>query len=233
MYQILVVDDDEEILKLIRTILEMKNISVTTRQEVSIPIDPKEFKGFDLIMLDVMLRHTDGLTICRAIRQEIQTPIVFISARDAEEDIVKGLQLGGDDYITKPFGVKQLSAKVEAHLRREVRTRQAQERYNQVVRELGPVSFFLEGKKVSIRGQTLPLTHREYAILELLSHYPQKVFTREEIYEHVYDEEADVLFHSISEYIYQIRTKCAPHGVNPIKTIRGIGYQYADDTILH
>ncbi|MTB63796.1 response regulator [Streptococcus sp. zg-86] len=233
MYKILVIDDDLEILKLIRTILEMKNFSVTTRQEVSLPIDPKAFKGFDLILLDVMLQQTDGLAICRAIRQEVDTPIVFVSARDTEEDIVKGLQLGGDDYITKPFGVKQLSAKVEAHLRREVRTRQAQDRYEQVVRELGAVSFFLEEKQVSIRGQVLPLTQREYAILELLSRYPQKVFTREEIYEQVYDEEADALFHSISEYIYQIRTKFAPHGVNPIKTIRGIGYQYADDTLLH
>ncbi|MGT2800528.1 response regulator transcription factor [Streptococcus marmotae] len=233
MYKILVIDDDLEILKLIRTILEMKNFSVTTRQEVSLPIDPKVFKGFDLILLDVMLQQTDGLAICRAIRQEVDTPIVFVSARDTEEDIVKGLQLGGDDYITKPFGVKQLSAKVEAHLRREVRTRQAQERYEQVVRELGAVSFFLEENQVSIRGQVLSLTQREYAILELLSRYPQKVFTREEIYEQVYDEEADALFHSISEYIYQIRTKFAPHGVNPIKTIRGIGYQYADGTLLH
>lgn len=228
MYHILVVDDDREILKLIRTILELHHYQVTTYQEVRLPIDPMQFIGFDLILLDGMLTNTDGLEICKAIRQQVRTPIVFVSARDSEEDIVQGLQLGGDDYITKPFGVKQLLAKVEAHLKREERSRQV----DSVRRELPPFTFYLEEKTLCIHEQPISLTRREYDILELLSRYPKKVFTREEIYQAVYDEDADALFHSISEYVYQIRTKCSVHGMNPIQTVRGRGYKWYEEKLF-
>uniref|UniRef100_UPI002806175F response regulator transcription factor n=1 Tax=uncultured Streptococcus sp. TaxID=83427 RepID=UPI002806175F len=124
MYKILVVDDDFEILKLMRTILEMKNYQVTTYQEVTVPININNFKGFDLILLDVMMPNIDGMQICKQIRYKVSSPIIFVSAKDTEEDIVSGLNLGGDDYFTKPFSINQLIAKGAANLKREERYKQ-------------------------------------------------------------------------------------------------------------
>ncbi|MEQ9764864.1 response regulator transcription factor [Streptococcus jiangjianxini] len=227
MYKILVVDDDYEILKLMRTIFEMKNYNVTTYQEIKFPIEINDFKGFDLILLDVMMPNIDGLQICRCIRDSVTSPIIFVSAKDTEDDIVSGLNLGGDDYIAKPFSVNQLVAKVAAHLKREDRHKLA--KLNEpVIRELLPVTFYLQEKVVCVNSEPIPLTSREYSILELLSSETKKVFTREEIYGHVYDDEADTLFHSISEYVYQIRAKFSRYGINPIKTVRGMGYKWND-----
>ena len=227
MYKILVVDDDFEILKLMRTILEMKNYQVMTYQEVTVPIDINNFKGFDLILLDVMLPNIDGMQICKQIRNKVSSPIIFVSAKDTEEDIVSGLNLGGDDYITKPFSINQLVAKVAANLKREERYKQG-ELSNQVVRDLSPITIYLQEKIVCINGDSLTFTRREYDIIELLSSNPRKIFTVQDIYENVYDDDAETLFHSISEYIYQIRLKFSSYGINPIKTVRGMGYKWHD-----
>ena len=128
MHKILVVDDDFEILKLMTNIFEMQNYAVTTYQVVNSPIDIYDFMGFDLILLDVMMPNVDGMALCQEIRHRIATPIIFVSAKDSEEDIISGLKLGGDDYITKPFSIKQLVAKVEAHLKREERLKQAKKK---------------------------------------------------------------------------------------------------------
>ncbi|KGR72119.1 response regulator transcription factor [Streptococcus phocae subsp. salmonis] len=232
MYKILVVDDDFEILKLMRTILEMKNYNVTTYQEVRLPIRISDFKGFDLILLDVMMPNVDGLQICKQIRESVPSPIIFVSAKDSEDDIVSGLNLGGDDYITKPFSVNQLVAKVAAHLKREERHRLSDSN-EPVIRELLPITFYLQEKVVCFNGKAISLTSREYRVLELLSSKTNKVYTREEIYEYIYDDKADALFRSISEYIYQIRVKFSPYGINPIKTIRGMGYKWNDEKVFN
>ncbi|HEM2547548.1 response regulator transcription factor [Streptococcus suis] len=225
MYKILVVDDDYEMLKRLRTILEMRNYEVTTYEEVSVPLVINDFKGFDLILLDVLMPNIDGIEICKRIRDEVDTPIVFVSALDSERDIIAGLKSGGDDYITKPFSVHQLVAKIAAHLKREERHKASREK-EIAVRELLPVTFYLQEKQVCINGEIVPLTRREYDILELLSRNTNKVYTKKDIYEYVYDDKADALFHSISEYIYQIRGKFSPYGINPIRTIRGMGYKW-------
>lgn len=225
MYKILVVDDDFEILKLMRTILEMKNYQVMTYQEVTVPININNFKGFDLILLDVMMPNIDGMQICKQIRNKVSSPIIFVSAKDTEEDIVSGLNLGGDDYITKPFSINQLIAKVAANLKREERYKQG-ELSNQIVRELSPITIYLQEKIVCINGDSLAFTSREYDIIELLSSNPRKIFTVQDIYENVYDDDAETLFRSISEYIYQIRLKFSSYGINPIKTVRGMGYKW-------
>ena len=227
MYKILVVDDDFEILKLMRTILEMKNYQVMTYQEVTVPIDINNFKGFDLILLDVMMPNIDGMQICKQIRNKVSSPIIFVSAKDTEDDIVSGLNLGGDDYITKPFSINQLVAKVAANLKREERYKQG-ELSNQVVRDLSPITIYLQEKIVCINGDSLAFTSREYDIIELLSSNPRKIFTVQDIYENVYDDDAETLFRSISEYIYQIRLKFSSYGINPIKTVRGMGYKWHD-----
>lgn len=228
MHKVLIVDDDNEILKMMQTALKMKNYEVVVYQEISVPLDIEKFRGFDLILLDIMMTNIEGTEICKRIRKEISTPIIFVSAKDTEEDIVNGLSIGGDDYITKPFSLKQLIAKVEANIKREERNKTARQTFSRVRRDLGKVTFYLEERCVCINSQTIPLTSREYDILELLSRRTSKVFTREEIFAEVYDEYAETLFRSISEYIYQIRQKFAPYDIDPIKTIRGLGYKWND-----
>ncbi|MDR2976536.1 MAG: response regulator transcription factor [Streptococcaceae bacterium] len=228
MYKILAIDDDEEILKLLRTVLEMKNYQVTTRQKVFLPLRISDFEAFDLILLDIMMPNVDGREICRSIRKQISTPIIFVSAKDQENEIIEGLTIGGDDYITKPFSIRQLSAKVEAHLRREERSKRAVQEFEQPLRHLGPVTFYLENRQVYINGQLVALTSREYDILELLSRRPNKIYSREEIYDKVYSQEANALFRSISEYVYQIRVKFSIYDFSPIKTVRTLGYQWHD-----
>ncbi|WP_449454178.1 response regulator transcription factor, partial [Streptococcus suis] len=164
-----------------------------------------------------MMPNVEGTQICQLIRDKVASPIIFVSAKDTEDDIIKGLNLGGDDYILKPFSVNQLVAKVSAHLKREERVKHG-ENVEKITRELLPITFYLQEKMLCVSGKPVPLTSREYHILELLSSHPNKVFTREDIYEHVYDDEANALFRSISEYVYQIRIKFAPFNLNPIKT---------------
>ncbi|HGA1504685.1 TPA: response regulator transcription factor, partial [Streptococcus suis] len=111
--------------------------------------------------LDVMMPNVDGLQICKQIRKSVSSPIIFVSAKDSEDDIVSGLNLGGDDYITKPFSVNQLVAKVAAHLKREERYRNA-ESNESVIRELFPLTFYLQEKLVCVNGEAISLTKREY-----------------------------------------------------------------------
>lgn len=174
-----------------------------------------------------MMPDIDGLQVCRQIRNKVSAPIIFVSAKDEEDDIVTGLNLGGDDYITKPFSVKQLVAKVAAHLKREERFRQA-ESDEKIIRELLSITFYLREKTVCVNGNIVPLTSREYNLLDLLSTNRNKVFTRKDIYSHIYDDEAEALFRSISEYVYQIRVKFSAYDINPINTVRGMGYKWYD-----
>ena len=126
------------------------------------------------------------------------------------------------------FSIKQLVAKIEAHLKREERSQQAQKAFQEFKREFSSITVYLQEKRICVNKNQVPLTNREYAILELLSSQPKKVFTRENIYEHVYNDDSDTLFRSISEYVYQIRQKFSVYGINPIKTVRGVGYQWHD-----
>ena len=117
---------------------------------------------------------------------------------------------------------------MEAPLKREERLKQAKKDFQEFKREFSTMTFYLQEKSIYINGERVPLTSREYHILELLSSQPKKVFTRENIYEGVYNDDSDTLFRSISEYVYQIRQKFSLYDINPIKTVRGVGYQWHD-----
>lgn len=223
MYNILAIDDDIEILKLIKNALEIENYQVTICQEIQLPIVFDDFKRYDLILLDIMMPNISGTEFCHRIREEVDVPIIFVSALSEDDDIIQALTIGGDDFIIKPFNIKQFIARVKSHLKREERVKLIS---GGKKRSFPPIEIYLEERMLYIKKEPLALTCREYDILELLSRHPHKVFTKEEIYEQVYDEEASALFHSISEYIYQIRIKFAIFGINPIKTIRGIGYKW-------
>ena len=163
----------------------------------------------------------DGIAICNEIREQIKAPILFITAKDMEEDLVNGLLAGADDYITKPFSVKELVARIKMHLRREERNRQNGKRL-----EFGSILIDMNLKTVFVEEDEIKLTNREFMIIQLLASQTSRIFTIEEIYTVVYPNSSNTQFRSISEYMYQIRSKFKPYNLNPIETMRGGGYKW-------
>lgn len=218
MINILAVDDEEHILRLVKNTLEREGYHVTT---VLNPLELAKLKlsDYQLILMDVMMPGKDGFTLCREIRDSVDCPILFLTAKTEEADLMKGLGIGGDDYITKPFGIGELRARVAAHLRRETREKK------QAV-SVGGVQFLLKAKKVRYKDEELDFTKSEYAICEYLALNHGQVFSKERIYEHVFGYEKESDNSVITEHIKNIRAKCQKAGLEPIETVWGIGYRW-------
>lgn len=218
MTRILAVDDDKGILELIRRALEKEGYEVTT---LSDPLQAENIKlnQYQLILLDVMMPEMDGFALCRQIRDSVDCPVLFVTARTREADLIRGLGVGGDDYITKPFGIGELRARVAAHLRRESR-----EKKHTV--SVGEVQLSLQSKQIFVGEKEIPLTKSEYAICEYLIVNRGQVFSKERIYEHVFgfDKESDSSV--ITEHVKNIRAKLQKEGISPIETVWGIGYKW-------
>lgn len=221
MKKILLIDDNFQIQHLVKRILNKNNYEVLCKTSLSIK-DIEFLRNFDLILLDVMLGVSyDGYDICQSIREELEIPIIFLTALTTDDDLVKGFSVGADDYIKKPFSPSELLARVEAHLRREQRKQESCQTLT-----FGNIVLQLDEKVLYLYGEKVYLTKKEYDLVELLAKYPQKVFSIKEIYETIYDIDSDSLFRGVSEFIYQIRKKLKEYDVNPIKTVRGMGYQW-------
>lgn len=169
MAKILAVDDEKDILVLIQNILRRDQHQVDILDHVH-GQPPDVFQGYDLILLDVMMPDIDGFELCKQIRPLVDCPILFLTAKTEEEAIVKGLITGGDDYITKPFGVRELSARVNAHLRRERRDK------HQSKRVISGFLFHFDSKEVFINNNKLNLTKNEYKICEFLAQHKGELF---------------------------------------------------------
>lgn len=218
MAKILVIDDEPDILTLIKNILHKDNHLVTT---VTNPetISDSEFANFDLILLDVMMPGMDGFTFCTKIRDIVDCPIIFLTAKTMEIDIMYGLGLGADDYITKPFGVGELRARVNAYLRRENRER----RFTFC---LSGVKFDLAGKEILVNDKKIPFTKSEYNICEFLARNQGQVFSKDKIYETVYGYDGESDSSAITEHVKNIRAKLAVFELSIIETVWGIGYKW-------
>ena len=218
MTKILAVDDDVQILKLIRNALAKEGYEVTVQSD---PLELKKMKltDYQLILLDVMMPKVDGFTLCEEIRGKVDCPILFLTAKTKEADIMRGLGIGGDDYITKPFGIGELRARVKAHLRRETREKKH-------VVSVNGVRFYLKEKKAYYSGKELGLTKSEYAICEYLALNRGQVFSKDRIYEHVFGDEKESDNSVITEHVKNIRAKGKKAGFEPIETVWGIGYRW-------
>ena len=191
--KILVIDDDLKILRLIKNILEKNSYVVETRNSVE-DINLCDFIGFDLILLDIMM-PVSGIDICSSIRSQIQTPIIFITAKNLEEDIVEAIGIGADDFITKPFGMKELVARVKMHIRRDKRLLSVGD-----TETSGLLQFDRVGKELIVDGNSISLSRREFDLLYLLFTYQTKIFSVEELYEYLYPQSSEVQYRSITEY---------------------------------
>ena len=218
MTRILVIDDEEDILALIKNTLQLQNYLVKTFVSAN-QVDRSKLADYDLILLDIMMPDVDGLSFCRGIRNLVDCPILFLTAKSQEADVVTGLSYGADDYICKPFGVQELLARVDAHLRRERR-----EHHASLVLE--PIRFDLSAKRVTAKGKKLDLTKSEYEICELLAKRRGQVFSKDQLYDYLYAYEERGTPAAIAEHIKNIRAKFRTIGLEPIETVWGIGYKW-------
>lgn len=219
MARLLVIDDEKAILDLVKNGLEKDGHIVTVCESVA-DITINTLKDFDLILLDIMMPDVDGFMFCKKIRGIVDCPILFLTAKVMEADIIYGLGIGADDYITKPFRIGELRARVTAHLRRERR-----EHHNTLGFEQ-EIKFDLSSKELFIKGKKVELTKSEYEICEYLARNRGQVFTREQIYEAVFGFDGNSDNSTIATHIKNIRSKLVEYGVTPINTVWGVGYRW-------
>lgn len=218
---ILIIDDEKDIRLLLTDYFSMKGYEVICASGGKEGIQTaKELKP-DIILLDVNMPDIDGMGVCSAVRNEVDCPIVFLTARDSEQDLVHGLRIGGDDYITKPFQMRELSARIESHLRRDERLLKRKKERSE------GVYIDYRSMTVSFNGEPIPFTKTEFDIIALLSRYKGQVFDRERIYEAIrgYDSQGDNTV--ITEHMRKIRRKFSDAGCdNCVETVWGVGYKW-------
>ena len=220
-YKLLMVDDDVQLLKMLSQYFQIKGYEILTAKDGKEALE-KAAKGPDLILLDVNMPRMDGLEVCRRIRDKVSCPILFLTARVEEEDRVGGLLSGGDDYIVKPFSLRELEARITAHLKREERHQNRTE-----YRFKGDCLVDYAARTVQIGEQYLELTRLEYEIVEFLSMHPGQVFDRERIYERVCGLDGEGDSRVITDLVRRIRKKMAACTEQEyIETVWGMGYRW-------
>lgn len=219
--RILVVDDEPDIVGMLKDYLEMTGYQVGCAYGGREALD-KLKTPYDLVLLDINMPDMDGLTVCKRVRDYLTCPILFLTARVEEEDKVRGLLVGGDDYIVKPFSLDELGARVQAHLRREERSRNPSQ-----VRFEGDLSINYSAKTVEAGGTIIPLAKKEFEIVEFLSMNAGQVFDKERIYERLWGWDGQGDSAVVAEHIRRIRVKLQEAGAqNHIQTVWGMGYKW-------
>ena len=218
--QILVVEDEEKIANFLRRGLLEESYAVDVAGDGEDALYKFEINEYDLVILDLLIPKIDGIGVCRRIREvNTSTPILILTARDATEDKIKGLDAGADDYMTKPFSFSELSARVRALLRRGKKSDPAVLKIDNLA--LDPAT------KTATRGKIrIVLTTREYALLEYFMRNPNRVLTKSELLEHVWDYSYDGLSNILETYVKYLRKKLKVHAQDQelIYTMRGSGY---------
>lgn len=221
MANILAVDDDPDLCALLRTALERDGHTVTVLQRGS-EVTERHCAWADCILLDVMMPDEDGFSVCKRLRALADCPILFLTARTEEADVLKGLGLGGDDYLTKPFRLAELRARVNAHLRRQNRTPVHR------IRRSG-VTFDLVAGAAFCGDEPLHLTRAEYALCEVLALHAGRTFSKEQLYEAAFGFDGTADASAVTEHIKNIRAKLRAFALQPIETVWGIGYRWKNE----
>jgi DNA-binding response OmpR family regulator len=223
---ILIVDDEPEIVELIQLYLLKEGYQVISTNDGRLVFDIVQQHQPDLIILDILLSGIDGMEICRKLRKFVHTPILFISCKNEEKDIIMGLSIGGDDYITKPFSPSQLVARVKAHLRRTQLMDQRKEDTRTLT--FPGMEIDLLSHNVRINGQLIALSSKEFDILVHLARNPNKVYNIEHLYQSIWGVDSHGDTRTLLVHISNLRKKIEPEPANPkyIVTVRGVGYKF-------
>ncbi|HWR36122.1 MAG TPA: response regulator transcription factor [Clostridia bacterium] len=222
---IFVVEDDADIARLIRHNLEGAGFLVRSFSALTSVVLEAEKDPPSLFLLDIMVPGGDGFELCRRIRQTqsiAMTPVIFLTAKTGESDRVLGLELGADDYISKPFSPRELVARIKAVLRRFERPLPPQ------IVEAGDINIDTGAMILTVRGKQVPTTATEFRLLDYLARHPGRVFTRDQLLDAVWRDTAYVTPRSVDVYVRRIREKIERDPENPrfLKTVRGAGYRF-------
>lgn len=218
--RILVVEDNEKLAKYTKQMLEEESYAVDTVSDGETGERMARSGNYDLIILDIMIPKKDGITVCKDLREdEINLPIIIITAKEGIDEKILGLDSGADDYLVKPFDMKELLARVRALLRRP---------QDKILTKLKVQDIIIDNNKHSVtkKGVLLPLTLKEYAILEYLMSNVDQVVTREQLLEHCWDFAYSAFSNITDVYIKQLRKKLKDNNEKYIQTIRGVGYTF-------
>ena len=225
---VLVIEDEPDIVELIQYWLEREGYLVLTASDGEKGLAEALRRAPDLILLDVMMPGMDGLEVCRRLRESASTentPIIMLTARSEETDVVVGLELGADDYVTKPFSPRQLVARVRAHLRRESRSTNAEKKQIRIERE--EVVLDAERHELEVAGELIELTRAEFRLLWTLFSRPGRVYARSELVDILTGGDAYILERNVDVHVSAVRKKLGESG-HLIATIRGVGYKCRD-----
>ncbi|RYG15506.1 response regulator transcription factor [bacterium] len=220
--KLLIVDDEPAILETVETKLRREGFSTFTADSAEEALRLFRRVRPDLIILDIMLPGRSGFDLCRTIRKDSATPILFVSARADEEDRVKGLELGADDYMVKPFNLGELAARVKAILRR------ATGETVQETIERGNLRIDSRSHEATLDGEILTLSPKEFALLAFFAKNPGQVFPREALLDRVWGRDAFVSARTVDVHVRWLRTRIEPDPEKPVRllTIRGVGYKF-------
>jgi two-component system OmpR family response regulator len=222
--RILVIDDEAHIREVVHYALSKDGFDVTAVADGESGLAKHREGDFQLVVLDVSLPGIDGLEVCRQLRAAKPTPVLFLSARAEEIDRVVGLELGGDDYLTKPFSPRELVARVKAILRRTATPAAATVSVDRVLVH-GPLRIDLDRHEVTCHGHPVPLTPTELALLAALYERPGVVLSRAQLTERAYAFDNHVTERTIDTHVRRIRRKFREHSEDPIATVHGVGYK--------
>ena len=228
---VLVVEDDAAIRELLHLHLDLAGFAIEEAEDGRKALDRARSTPFDLVLLDVMLPGLDGVSVCRAIRNagpNVDTPILMLTAREGESDKVLGLESGADDYLTKPFGVRELMARIAALMRRL--HRRPAETVPSAVVHAGELSLDRQRREATVRGQLVELTKQEFDLLYMLASRPGAVFTRAALLEEVWSDDTYVTDRTVDTVISRLRRKIERDSQDPemLLTAWGVGYKFAD-----
>lgn len=224
-YKILVVDDEKLIVKGIKFSLEQDNMSVDTAFDGEEAVNMFKNNKYDLLVLDLMLPKIDGLQVCQICREFSDVPIIILTAKGADMDKIIGLEYGADDYLTKPFNILELKARIKAILRR---SKNIQSQGSNHKLKLGAIEIDRDTKRVFVNGKEKKLTAKEFILLEILMNNPEKVYSRENLLQMVWGKDYPGDVRTLDVHIRRLREKIEPNPSMPeyIQTKWGTGYYF-------
>lgn len=225
MAHILVADDDGHIREVVRYALERAGHRVSEAHDGAVALQRFAADAPDLIVLDILMPEDDGLSVCRQIRAHSKVPIIFLSSRDEELDRVLGLELGADDYVTKPFSPRELTARVAAVLRRVSADASFREGSRSELLSHGPLTIDLGRHTCAYRAQPVTLTVTELELLVALMRAPGRVIERADLVRRAYGDDHHITERTVDSHVRRIRQKLGVLGADPIETVYGLGYR--------